>query len=182
MLPAIFAHSQIAGIGDFWSGMLHPLISPAHLIILIGFGLYLGQQAPRGTAASVASFGLALAAGLAVTTAGRIPAINQPVLLSVAMSAALLIVTERGLPAAASAVLFGLAGLLVGLDSATENAALGTAIKMAIGTWLCSCLVTFNVALYTSWLTKAWQRIGIRVAGSWVLAIAMLVIAFALKR
>jgi hypothetical protein len=36
--------------------------------------------------------------------------------------------------------------------------------------------------MFTARLKKQWQRIGIRVAGSWILAVSMLAIALAAKR
>jgi urease accessory protein len=180
-IPLVIAHSQIAGVADFWNGMLHPLLSPAHVLILAGLGLLMGQQAPRGTTAAAASFGTLFAIGLAITMTGWVGSVSQPLLLFVAMCAAILIVTGRAIPSVASVVLHGGAGLLLGLDSRVDNVATAAAIKMSAGTWLCGCLVAFNVAFYASRLTRPWHKVAIRVAGSWVLAISMLVIAFALR-
>ena len=38
------AHGSIEGIGDFYSGILHPALVPAHLLVLLSLGLLLGQQ------------------------------------------------------------------------------------------------------------------------------------------
>ena len=55
-------------------------------------------------------------------------------------------------------------------------------MKMLLGTWLGLCLVTFNLALLASTFRASWQRIGVRVGASWILAIAVLVLALSLRR
>jgi hydrogenase/urease accessory protein HupE len=161
--------------------MLHPFLVPAHVLLLLAAGLYMGQQAPRHTAESVVVFGISTLLGLGAAATGWVTGVDPIILLALAMGAAFLLVIDRPLPSSAAAALFGGVALLVGFDSAAEKATIATAIKMSLGTWLCACLVVFNVAYYTSRFTRTWQRVGVRVAGSWILAIAMLVIAFALR-
>ena len=62
--PAAWAHSPIAGIGDFYNGALHPFVSPAHLIALLALGLWLGQRGLEGAKRPLMALVLALAAGL----------------------------------------------------------------------------------------------------------------------
>jgi hypothetical protein len=176
------AHSTIPGIADFWSGALHPLLTPSHVLVFAGLGLYLGQHSPKNVVVAVSAFALTFGLALVATTMGTGGVISQVWLVLVPMFVAALLVTEQPISQTGAAVLFGIAALVVGLDSAVENASVATQIKMALGTWLCGCLVTFNIALYSSRLTSKWQRIGMRIAGSWILAVSILVVAFALKR
>ena len=176
------AHSQIQGMSEFWSGVVHPFYTPAHVLLLVGLGLYMGQQVPRQIAVSVAAFSVASAFALAATTMATATAVAQPVLLTAAMCTAIAIVVERPLPTIACALLYAVSAILLGLDSSVEQAAPGPRAEMLLGTWLCMCFVVFELALVTFPLKRTWQRVGIRVAGSWILAISMLVIAFALKR
>ena len=53
------------------------------------------------------------------------------------------------------------------------------------GTWLALLLILLNVSHYVSLAAeknKQWLHIAIRVAGSWILAISLLVLAFSLRK
>ena len=41
------AHSGFAGATGFTGGLLHPLLVPAHILVVAALGLLIGQQAPR---------------------------------------------------------------------------------------------------------------------------------------
>ena len=69
-----------------------------------------------------------------------------------------------------------------GAEIAPKNATLAT-IKTLLGTWVCLLLLLCNIAYYVSLLTdKQWGKVGIRVIASWIIAISLLVLAFALKK
>ena len=54
-----------------------------------------------------------------------------------------------------------------------------------LGTWLAVVMGTVSFAYYISMAAetgKLWLRIGIRVAGSWIVAITLLILAFALRK
>jgi hypothetical protein len=53
---------------------------------------------------------------------------------------------------------------------------------MLIGTGIGACLVLAVVVVGTTRLTRAWQRIGVRILGSWMAASAMLVLALRFAR
>ena len=75
--------------------------------------------------------------------------------------------------------------LAIGLDSAVDNATGLAVISTLLGTWLALILCVLNGAHYVSLAAeknKQWLNIGIRVAGSWIVAISLLVIAFALRK
>jgi len=61
-LPATAdAHTAISGVGDFFGGALHPLMTPTHLLVLLALGLLAAQHSSlRG------SIGLAGALSLLV--------------------------------------------------------------------------------------------------------------------
>jgi hydrogenase/urease accessory protein HupE len=170
------AHSPIKGIGAFYNGMLHPLLVPAHLLALIAVGLLIGQNAPRGSRAALPAFAIALAIALLAGALGvpPIPELLLPILalvcgLAVALSAPIGV----AVPVAAAAV----AGLLVGLDSLPEDMA-GRAFWLSLaGTGTGAFLSVTYIGGLAAWLDRPWQKIGVRVLGSWTAASAILVIA-----
>jgi hypothetical protein len=90
-------------------------------------------------------------------------------------------VTE--LPSWAALPLFAGAGLSLGLDSGVDSAASPAALAITLSaTWRGLGLSLVNFAYYTSLLPqRKWVQVGVRVAGSWLAAICLLVLAFALK-
>jgi len=177
------AHTQVEGVGDVLNGLLHPLGTPAHLLILLGLGLLAGQQSPPNLKTPMLAF-LPLAAGaLLLTATGIITSVYQPILIGMALCVGTLVALEAPLPRLACMALFGAAALALGLDSGVETRSTVTVLKRLFGTWVSLGLVVFNLAYYVSlWAKQKWQKVGIRVCGSWLIAISFLVLAFALRR
>ena len=173
-----FAHAPIEGIGAFYNGMLHPALVPTHLMLILGLGILYGQRAPSpgrlGWFGFVAAFwtGLASAQWLKV----EVPVV---VFLILAVMAGLLVALERFSDAAMIVPVSIAAGLGIGLDStpATEQEAWVVPIGIAIGgVALISCVGGLAASL-----CQPWQRIGLRVAGSWIAAASIIVLALALS-
>jgi urease accessory protein len=177
------AHTAISGVGDFFGGVLHPLTTPAHLLVLLGLGLLAGQTSPLNLKTPLAVFIPVSAVALVLTTTGMIKTVYPPILIGIALCAGVLVALEKPLPAIASGVLFSLAALALGLDSAVETGTPISIAKTLLGTWFGLILVVADIAYYLSFLTrKKWQQVGIRVAGSWLTAASLMILAFALRR
>ena len=183
LLPAdAWAHSQIQGMGEFSGGLIHPILTPTHLLILLALGLWLGQQRPLRLRMPMALFVLGSGAGLLLSLRFPLPTLLQPWLAALALAFALLVVTAARFPAQAAPPLFALGALVIGLDSAVEGAAPAKAAMTLLGTWLSVNLCVLNFAYYVSLCPqRQWVQTGIRVAGSWIAAICLLVLAFSLK-
>ena len=55
-------------------------------------------------------------------------------------------------------------------------------IKTLSGTWIALVVLVCDIAIYVSLGAEAkWLQIALRVAGSWIIAIALLVLAFSLR-
>lgn len=173
--PAM-AHAPIEGIGAFYNGMLHPVFVPAHLLLLLGLGLLLGQHAPslsrHGWIAFVAAFWAGLAAGHAIGVA-----VPQAALLVLALIAGLMVALAKPFGAIPMAVLAGTAGLGIGFDSPAEGTAGGEAWLTLCGTAIGGVLVVSYAGGVVAALGRSWQRVGVRVAGSWMAASAAIVLA-----
>ena len=86
------------------------------------------------------------------------------------------------MPALVSAPLSLVVGASLGLDSPPEVIAISAATFMLIGTGIGACLIVAIVVAGASYLTLAWQRIGMRILGSWIAASAILVLALRFAR
>ncbi len=174
------AHSPIVGVGGFYGGLLHPLLVPAHALSLLALGLFIGRQESRRgptiifAAALIAGLG-AVALAVGPTPAGEILLANTAV---VAALVALAFVPPRPVVWLAAAV----TGAALGLDSPPEEISIELATIVLIGTGLGACIALALVIGLTSYLRRDWQRLAVRIIGSWIAASAMVVLAVRLTR
>jgi urease accessory protein len=177
------AHTAISGAGDFFSGVLHPFTTPQHLLVLLGLGLIVGQHPPLNFKASLAVFIPVSALALLLTTTGMVKMVYPPIMISIALIAGVMVALEKSPPAFARGVVFAMAGLAIGLDSAVETGTAPAIAKTLLGTWVGLILAVADIAFYVSFFTKyKWQKVGIRVAGSWITAASLMILAFAFRR
>ena len=184
LVPAAsHAHGSIQVMGAFSGGLIHPLITPTHLLILLGLGLWLGQQAPLRLRTPMLVFMPFSAAGLLVTTRLAMPQAWQPVLIGMALCIALLVALSARLPDWMRAPMFAATALAIGLDSGVDAGPSSADIAITLlATWFSLNLCLVNFSYYVSLCPqRRWVQIAIRVAGSWIAAICLLVLAFALK-
>ncbi len=174
--PAAFAHSTIEGIGDFYNGLAHPFVVPAHAMLLIALGLLLGQQGTEHVRRGLPAFAAALA--LALLLSNQATALPLPgVLLGAGTLTGLLLAAALPLPGWSTLLLALLAGVLVGIDSDPGNQAGIARLTTLAGTWLAASFAVLWFFVVADMRQKAWQRIAVRVAGSWIAAIAIMVLA-----
>jgi urease accessory protein len=179
MVEPAQAHAPIKGIGAFYNGLLHPLFVPAHLLLVFGFGLLLGQHAPNTSRFGWLAFVAALWTGLVI---GHLSGTDVPVmlLLLTALAAGLLVAVDWSIPGVAAAALGGVAGFTIGMDSMPEPLTSKETLLALAGTGVGAALIVSYIGGAAAWLQAPWQRIGIRVAGSWTAASALLVLALAI--
>lgn len=177
------AHMLVEGAGDFGNGALHPFLTPAHGLVLLGFALLLGQQVPFRLKWAMRGFAGVSALALACTTLGKMPEMHPAWLVALALCMSALVAIGRQLPSWVLAGLGGLAAAGIGLDSGFEPTANSNIAKMLLGNWASMNVATFYLAICASHgANKQWAQTGIRVLGSWIIAISLLVLAFSLKR
>lgn len=177
-LPA-WAHSPIPGVGNFYSGALHPFISPALLIALLALGLLLGQFA-RGRLAHarrpLIGYALAMLVGLSLHAWAGEPDTDRLLLLFGA-AAGVAVAAAWRLPAAFNTSLAVVIGLAVGVASGPTGVDGRSYALMLVGTAVGSIFLPSWVAIVTSAFEPAWARIAVRVVGSWLAAAALLVLS-----
>ncbi|MES2922199.1 MAG: HupE/UreJ family protein [Verrucomicrobiota bacterium] len=177
------AHMAVEGAGQIANGALHPLVTPAHVLLLLGLGLLLGMQVPLDLKTPLRVFAPVSAIALLLTTSGRIAGVYQPVLIGIALCIAILVGLDRKLPRVVRAVLCAVAAVGIGLDSAVESGSAFEVVKTLVGTWLGANVAVVYISICASnGADKKWARTGMRVVGSWIVAISLLVLAFSLRK
>jgi len=181
-LPAAArAHSTIQGLDGFSAGALHPLTTPAHLLVIAALGLPIGQRSPLDLKAPLLIFVPCLTFALIFLTTGLVKAVYQPVLIGLALCAAIPVALEKPLSPWACRTLSAAAAFAIGFDSAPEPSSAGGLLKTLLGTWVMVIFLVFDIASYTSLAMRgSWSRVGVRVLGSWIIAISLMVLALSL--
>jgi urease accessory protein len=160
---------------SFLNGLLQPLIVPAHALALLALALLIGQQQRR--LLPFVGFAVALAGGLAAISRGvGQTSADEAVLVAAALSG-ILVALAFAIPTVFCALFAALVGAALGLGSPPQEITLTAATLSLIGTGLGACLALALVVAATGRVTRDWQRVGVRILGSWIAASATLVLA-----
>jgi urease accessory protein len=176
------AHPALQGVSGFYGGLLHPLLVPSHLIAAVGLGLLIGQQAPHEARAAPVAYIAAVIAGLAAIALAYVPTFAEETLLGCAAISGLLAALARPLPQVTVVPLAAATGLSLALDSPPDAISLAAANRALLGTAVGAGILLVSVSEGASRLRRTWQRIGLRIAGSWIAASAILVLALRFAR
>ncbi len=178
LLPGVAAaHSPIKGLDNFYAGLLHPVFVPAHLLPILVLGILFGQRGPRSIQPAIIAFLVATLVGLALTALAPAYDVQLPLLIAAAATG-VLVALDRDLPLALFALLAVGLGLLIGLDSAQPELSGRARLAALLGTGIAVYLLLLYAMVFADWFGKRnWQRIGLRVLGSWAAASALLVLS-----
>jgi urease accessory protein len=181
-MPLILpAHLVSTGFGPFYDGLLHLLTSPSDLLPALALALLAGLQ---GRAASRRVVFLLPAALLVGAVLGLVLPTSVPV-VQIGTVAFLVLGGLVAADVAVSARWMGLLAVGVGLVLGYANGSalslagysLGAVLGMTAGVFV---LVVLAAAGVTA-LRAPWGRIAVRVAGSWIAAVGLLMIGWSLR-
>jgi urease accessory protein len=163
-----------------FAGLLHPLVVPAHVLAIAALALLIGQQRWRRTVPMV--YAVAVLTGLGAIAMAYVPKFNEEMLLSLAAITGFLMALAWPLPQGLGVPLAAAIGLSLALGSPPEALSLREANLALLGTAVGTVLLLLALLQGTARLHHHWQRIGARILGSWIAAIAILVLALQLVR
>jgi urease accessory protein len=178
LLPAIADAHPIKGVGDFYAGMLHPLTALDFLLPWIALALFAGQQKRNGALLTLVVFPVAIILGAVLALL-----ISQPSWLT---GASLAIIPLLGFSVALAfscpdslvVVLAVVVGVIQGLANGAEITASVSPWRFIPGLGTVAVLViAYGIGVLRS-LEKPWARVAVRVAGSWIGAIGIMICAF----
>ena len=177
--PAAWAHSPIEGVEGFYSGLLHPVLVPAHLLALVVLGLWCGQRGPRAVRACLITLFVTLLLSLAATFWGFALG-GELGLLVLVTFIGLLVAWQKSWPIFVYVLAGFLVALLLGFDSAADTVTGTRQFIVLTGVCLGACLCFIYTAGLAGYLQQSWQRVGIRVVAAWIVASALMALALAL--
>jgi urease accessory protein len=181
------AHLMNSGFGPFYDGLAHPLISPEDLLPAIAVTLLAGLGGARhgrcvlATLPSAWLAGMAAAAGIAAGWAIGLPAAPAWLIAVVTALIGALVASDLRLPlAVVIAVAAGL-GALHGYDNGRDLAAT-TGALVAIAGIACSLFALVSLlAGQVAVLQAQWARLAVRISGSWIAAIGLLMLGWSVR-
>ena len=172
-----WAHGNI-DVADFYQGMLHPILHIEHILSILALGFWSGQAKGRGQWLTPLTFtGAVLLGAVLGLCSVELPA--APVVIYASMILLGLLVAARlRLPVAAMVSIAASLGLFHGwahgngmLESLDKPVAYVIGIGVALG-----LLLFYSVQLLV-YFRANFIQIAVRIAGSWITAIGLLVLA-----
>jgi hydrogenase/urease accessory protein HupE len=178
-LPGVAqAHLVNSGLGPFYDGALHLLLSPSDLLGLIALALLAGLRGTTAARAGVIALPVAwLLAGLVGLSLAVIPDLAWLSTLSF-MLLGLLVAFDARLPPVIIATLAAVYGALHGLLNGSTLATMGAGVGSLFGIVLAALLLVLLASAAVVPVQAFWARITVRVAGSWVVAVGMLMLGW----
>jgi hydrogenase/urease accessory protein HupE len=174
------AHTLDNRFGDFYAGVVHPLTALEHAPPILATGLLAGQQGERAARWLVLVFPLALLIGAVLAaTAPPLPAMGFLDTASFVVLG-LLVAAALRLPLPVLIALGALFGISHGYENGRAMAPDAAVHLFVLGVAAVGGLVTALVSAAIIDLSDAaWLRIGVRVVGSWIAAIGIMMIGLA---
>lgn len=175
------AHLVTSGLGPFYDGLLHLLISPGDLLGLVAATLLAGLSGARAGRLTVSvlpvawfAFGLL---GLYLPITIDLPWLSVLSLIILGMFVAM----DPKLPPIAVASMAGFYGALHGLLNGSALGVIGAGPLSLFGITAAVLILALFVSAAVVSLRAAWTRIAVRVAGSWVAAVGMLMFGWLVR-
>lgn len=175
------AHGTVEGLSGFYAGFAHPFVAWEHLLLLIALGLMLGRFAGRPARWPLIALATSFVLGLALTRAGVAaspPPLVAPVLAEAALAGAALALGFAP-PRAALVVACAAAGAMIALDTdlAVGDGSLLSAAEASAGLAIGVFVILLDTMAVGAFAARPSLRIAPRVAGSWIVAVAVMVLA-----
>jgi hydrogenase/urease accessory protein HupE len=176
------AHLMNTGFGPFYDGLAHPLVTPEDLLAVVAIALLAGLRGARSGRFVVfvlpAAWLLGIAAGRAF--APHDTSLWLTSLLTIVFGA--LVAADRDLPlpvVAGSAMLLGVVhGWLNGAGLAPATSGITEVLGVGCTIFVVTTLLSGTVVS----LRKPWLRLVIRVAGSWIAAMGLLMLGWSFRK
>jgi len=180
--PAVaFAHLVNSGLGPFYDGALHLLLSPGDLLGLVAAALLAGLRGTRAGRLTIlvlpSVWYLSGLIGLNLPFALDLPWLS---ILSLVILGAMVALDPK-LPNIVVALLAGIYGTLHGLLNGAALGVIGAGPLSLLGVVVTVLIIALLVSAAVVSLRAAWIRIAVRVAGSWVAAIGILMFGWLVR-
>ena len=175
------AHLMNSGFGPFYDGLAHPLLSPEDLLPALAVILLAGLGGARQGRCVLATLPLAWLAGMAGGWAIGLPGV--PAWLTAVATAAIgaLVASDVRLPLTLVVAIAAALGALHGYDNGRDLAATTGALVAILGIASSLFATTSLVAGQVTVLKAPWARLAVRICGSWIAAVGLLMFGWSMR-
>ena len=175
------AHLMNSGFGPFYDGLAHPLLSPEDLLPALAVILLAGLGGARQGRCVLATLPLAWLAGMAGGWAIGLP--GAPAWLIAVATAAIgaLVASDVRLPLPLVVAIATALGALHGYDNGRDLAATTGALVAILGIACSLFAITSLVAGQVTVLKAPWARLAVRIGGSWIAAVGLLMFGWSMR-
>jgi len=179
--PPAQAHLMNSGFGPFYDGLVHPLISPEDLLPAIAMTLLAGLGGARPGRFVLATLPGAWLAGMAAGWAIGLPAAPAWLIAAVTVLIGALVAGDLRLPLAAVTTAAAALGALHGYDNGHDLAATTGGIVAIAGIASSLFAIVSLLAGQVAVLQAQWARLAVRISGSWIAAIGLLMLGWSVR-
>ena len=181
------AHLMNSGFGPFYDGLAHPLISPEDLLPAVAMTLLAGLGGARhgrfvlATLPSAWLAGMMAGAALAAGWTIGLPAAPAWLVAVVTVLVGALVASDLRVPLTALIAMAAGLGALHGYDNGRDLAATTGALVAILGIACSLFAVVSLVAGQVAVLRAQWARLAVRISGSWIAAIGLLMLGWSVR-
>lgn len=176
------AHTVLLGVGGFWSGVTHLLISPDQLVLLLGLAIWTSFQDARLDARVIgASFlavlaGAWIGAGILASTRLNLVSAGAALMMVVGLAGAIRL-RVGAVPLISLALAVGLA-----CGAASADAVPGSSVALfSLGGSIAAASVLSYALLAARRFESEWGGVARRAGASWIAAIGLMMLAFSVS-
>jgi urease accessory protein len=175
------AHLMNSGFGPFYDGLAHPLISPEDLLPAVAMALLAGLGGARPGRFVLATLPGAWLMGMAAGWTIGLPGPPAWVIAVVTALLGALVASDPRLPLAAVTAGAAALGALHGYDNGHDLAAT-TGALVAIAGIACSLFALVSLlAGQVAVLQAQWARLAVRISGSWIAGVGLLMLGWSVR-
>jgi urease accessory protein len=180
--PSAQAHLMNTGFGPFYDGLMHLFVTPEDLLPVIALALLAGLRGPRFGRAILfilpAAWLIGSVAGLLFAQQITLPLVET--IVTIALGAFL--AADCPLPLVVVGGLASFLGLLHGgLNGSELPKSNASGSISAVGVSAALFVVVSILAGQAALVQVPWARVAVRVAGSWIVAIGLLMLGWAMR-
>jgi urease accessory protein len=175
------AHLMNSGFGPFYDGLAHPLISPEDLLPALAVTLLAGLGGARQGRLVLATLPAAWLAGMAAGFVIGLPAAPAWLIAVLTALVGALVASDLRLPLTALIAIAAGLGALHGYDNGRDLATTTGALLAIVGIACSLFAVVSLVAGQVVVLRAQWARLAVRICGSWIAAIGLLMLGWSMK-
>lgn len=175
------AHLMNSGFGPFYDGLEHPLMSPEDLLPVAALTLLAALSGARYGRWLLATLPAAWMLGMMAGWALAFPGLPAWTGAAATALAGVAVAADLRLPLAAVMGLGAAIGMLHGLANGGELPGSAGGLMAIAGTTACLAAIVALLAGQVVSLCAPWTRLAVRISGSWIAAVGLLMIGWSAR-